>query len=228
GGDVRGTRPDRRRAAPERATQRQVEGMVRDDGIGLATRMPHITGPGIVPWVLHHVRPYRVELDIPHACQEVRLGLHQARPVAPFPQRPSALVCRINVVDIPTPNGLHDLGNTVRALWRHEQVDVIGHQDIRLHRSSVPRCGLMETRQIEAIIVLMKEDGLPIMPALDDVLRDPWQGIAGQSGHPTPPDGWHRLRWHGSYQESLAGWARKFQSDPNGIKIVPMHCSRDS
>src|SRR5262245_3018938 len=39
-----------------RAAQCQVEGMVRDDGIELATRMPPITGPGIVSWVLHHAR----------------------------------------------------------------------------------------------------------------------------------------------------------------------------
>ena len=127
-----------------RAAQCQVEGMICDDGVGLATRMPPIAGPGIVPWVLHHARPYGVDLDIPCARHEVRLGLHQARPVAPFPQGPSALVRSVDMVDIPTPKGLHDLGNAVRVLWRHEQVDVIGHQHVRMHRRRVPRCGFVE------------------------------------------------------------------------------------
>ena len=78
------------------------------------------------------------------------------------------------MVDVPTTNDLHDLGNAVRLPWSHEQVDVIGHQDKRMHRLRVPRRGLVERRQVEAIIVLMQEDGLPIMPVLDDMLRDPW------------------------------------------------------
>jgi len=106
-------------------------------------------------------------------------------------QRPGALVRRVHMVDVPTTNGLHDLGHAVRLPWRHEQVDVMGHQDVRMHRRRVPRRGLVERRQGEAILVLVQEDGLPIMPALDDMLRDPWQSRAGRSGHPTPPNGGH-------------------------------------
>jgi hypothetical protein len=98
------------------------------------------------------------------------------------------------MVDVPTTNSLHDFGNAVCVLWSHEQVDMIGHQDVRMHRRRVPRRGFVERRQVETIIVLMKEDGLTIMPALDDMLRDPWQGIAEWPGHHTPPDGWHSLR----------------------------------
>lgn len=119
-----------------------------------------------MPWVLYHARPHRVEFDIPRARHEVRLGLHRARPVASFPQGPGAAVCRVDIVDVPTTNRLHDLGNAVRVLWRHEQVNVIGHQDIRMYRRRVPRGGV-EACQVETIIVLMEEDRLPIMPALD-------------------------------------------------------------
>ena len=95
------------------------------------------------------------------------------------------------MVHVPPSNGLHDLGQAVRLPWGHEQMDVIGHQDIRMHRRRVPRRGLVETRQGEAILVRVQEDGLPIMPAVDDRWRDPWQRRAGRSGPPTPPDGEH-------------------------------------
>jgi hypothetical protein len=93
------------------------------------------------------------------------------------------------MADVPTTKGLHDLGNAVRVLGCHEQMDVIGHQDIRMHRYRMPRRGVVERDQVEAIVVLVEEDGLPIMPTLDDVLWYPWQGIAGGTGHQTPPDG---------------------------------------
>ena len=61
----------------------------------------------------------------------------------------------------------------------HQQVNVISHQDIGVHGGGVPHRSLLETRQVEAIIVLMKEDRLTIMPALDNVLRNARQGVAG-------------------------------------------------
>ena len=91
-------------------------------------------------------------------------------------------------------NRLHDFGNAVPVLGSHEQMDVSGHQDIRMHCRRVPRRGRVETRQGEARIVVVKEDRLPMMPALDDRLRDPWQRVAGKSGPPTPPDGGHDVR----------------------------------
>lgn len=62
---------------------------------------------------------------------------------------------------------------------RQEQVDVIGHQHLGVKRGGMYRRGLLEPHQGEAIIVRMKEDRSTIMPTLDDMLWDSWEGVAG-------------------------------------------------
>ena len=41
-------------------------------------------------------------------------------------QRGSSPARPVDMVDVPTTQGLHDLGHAVRVLWRHEQVGMIG------------------------------------------------------------------------------------------------------
>jgi hypothetical protein len=56
---------------------------------------------------------------------------------------------------------------------------VIGHQHLGVNRGGMYRRGLLEPHQGEAIIVRMKEDRSTIMPTLDDMLWDSWEGVAG-------------------------------------------------
>ena len=77
------------------------------------------------------------------------------------------------------PKRLHHFSDAVGLVRRHEHVHVIGHQYIGVHRGGVSRRGLLETFQVEAIIVLMEKDWLTIMHTLDDMLWDSWEGVAG-------------------------------------------------
>ena len=54
-----------------------------------------------------------------------------------------------------------------------EHVHVIGHQHLGgVRRGGMSHRGLLETFQVEALIVLLKKDWLTIIPTLDDMLRD--------------------------------------------------------
>jgi hypothetical protein len=99
-----------------------------------------------------------VEFDIPVARQEVSVGVHQTCPITPFSSCAGALVRGVDIGHVTPPKRLHHFSDAVRLVRRHEHVHVIGHQHIGVHRSGVSRRGLLETFQVEAIIVLMEKD----------------------------------------------------------------------
>lgn len=172
-----------------RAAEGEIEGMILDHGVVLATRMPPIARPRVLLRTLHHARPDRVEFNIPITRQEIALSIHQTGPVSPFPQRPCPLIRCIDILHVPPTERLHDFGDT-RGLTRlHEHMDMIGHQDIGVHRATMGRRRLVETRKVKTVIVGMEKDGLPIMTALDDMLWNIGEHIPGCSGHHTPPHG---------------------------------------
>ena len=55
-----------------------------------------------------------------------------------------------------------------------------------MYGGGVPCRRVLETRQGEAIVVRMKEDGLTIMPAVDAMLRNAQEGVAGWPEHGKP------------------------------------------
>lgn len=95
---------------------------------------------------------------------------------------------------ITPPQRLQHFGEAGGLVWRHEPVDMMGHQHRGGHGGGVLRRGLLETHQGEAIIVRMQEERLTLRPALDDMLRDAREDIAGWSGPRQPPDRGH---WRG-------------------------------
>ena len=54
---------------------------------------------------------------------------------------------------------------------------MVRHEHIGRDDAMIGRCGIVQTLQVQRIIVRMKEDRLAIMPALDDMLGHVHQRI---------------------------------------------------
>src|SRR5699024_6249095 len=98
--------------------------------IQLAHGMCSIAGPSIIGGLRHHLGPYGVQFYVAIARQQVTCTVDQAGPIASLPERTRALLSAVHVINVPTPQTLHGFGNPVRLVRCHEQVDMVGHEDV--------------------------------------------------------------------------------------------------
>lgn len=92
--------------------------------------MAPVAGPGVFLWMLHHVSPYGVQLDIAVYRQQVIFGIRQCGFVSPFPQGSRTTIGEIDVPKLLASLRLHHTADTLPVTWRHQQMDMIGHQYI--------------------------------------------------------------------------------------------------
>ena len=78
-------------------------------------------------------------------------------------------ILAIHVLDIALPQRFHQVARRPGALWRDEQMNVVGHQHIGMDATTVRANVFRETFQIEAVVFIGKETGLPVVPVLDEV-----------------------------------------------------------
>ncbi len=71
----------------------------------------------------------------------------------------------------------------VLVLRRHQQVDVIGHQDIGMDAADIASGRLGQPVVVSGIVLDGEEDGASIVAALDDVQRLVGAEIAAEPGH---------------------------------------------
>jgi len=144
--------------------------MVREERVGCATGMPVVTRPGIRGGMGHHRSTYGVEFNIARTEQEIGLSLNQTRAVASLPQGAGAVIGGVDIGHIAATNGLHQFGQSIGLRGRHQQMDMIGHQDISMDGTARAFSRVLHRGEVEAIVFVTKENRLAIMTPLDDVL----------------------------------------------------------
>jgi hypothetical protein len=105
-------------------------------------------------------------------------------------------------------HGLHQLADTPCPRRRHQQVDVIRHQDVRVHRTLVTLTGFSYTLEVEAIVLIAEERSTPVNTSLDHVLRLTGEKVPWLTRHPWLLAGRSlpRRRFHGpDYSPSFNG-----------------------
>jgi hypothetical protein len=128
--------------------------------------------PPIAGRVLDQARPHRIRLDVALRVDEVALALHQRSAVSPLPQRAGAAIHAIDVRHEVPPDGLDGAGDALRRPAGGQDVHVVGHQDVGVHRNIVLARGFAEAAQEVATVRVREEDVLAVVAAHDDVLRD--------------------------------------------------------
>ena len=88
--------------------QPDIQIVVTQERIGFAPGMPAIGRPAVLLRRLHHARRHGVQFYVAHAGKEILVRLHQARLMAPFPQRTAAPVLAVDVQNIMPSEVLHE------------------------------------------------------------------------------------------------------------------------
>jgi phosphopantetheinyl transferase len=141
------------------------------------------TGPPVIPWIVHHAGPHRIQFNITHARQQVTLAVDQTRFETPFEERSGALVGLIDVTDIPPADRLHQTGNPARSLAHCQQMNMIRHLHECVKLAVVLHQGFTQIFEIDRVIIFIKENRLAIIAALHNVLRNIRQVEARETRH---------------------------------------------
>lgn len=100
------------------------------------------------------------------------------------------------MLDVSHANCLHDLADGHVPRRRHQQVNVIGHEDIGVHFAAVPLASRPETVSEEAVVRVVCEERRAIVASLRDMLRYPSRAKAWRA-------------WQASSFRSFMEWSRQ-------------------
>ena len=139
--------------------------------------------PPVVAGVRHHPRAHRIEFDIAVAAQQVGLVIDQAGFVTAFPKGAGAAIAVVDVAHVAPAQRLHHARHQSAGDRRHQQMDVVGHQHIRVHRTAFAQGDLAQLAEVTVMIGVGEEARLPIVSALDDVLRNTGKVESGLAWH---------------------------------------------
>lgn len=146
--------------------------MRHQQGILPLARMGAIARPRIVSGTSHHPGSHRIELDVAAACQEVRSRVHQARLVAPFPQRARATVAAIEQPGIVACKGMHQPRQRPCLTRCQQQVHMVAHQHIGVQPATEPPQRLPQALQVALTVKIIHKTRQPVVAPLHHVLRN--------------------------------------------------------
>jgi hypothetical protein len=161
-----------------------VLGMLTDKRVAPQAKVVPGTAPSPGGWgVCLLGATQRVLLDVPHDVQDVRRRFNQRRSKAAFPQRATASMPSVEVAYIAAAQRLHSPSQTICLLRRGQEVDVPILQSIGMNSHRVQAGGLAQGVEIGLPINIVQKNSLPVIAALQDVVRLSCQDQAGKSSH---------------------------------------------
>jgi hypothetical protein len=89
----------------------------------------------------------------------------------------------IEIPDIASPDALHETTQIACVLRFHQEVNMVGHEHIRIQPRPAFLFGFAQTLEKDLIILRRQKDGLPIVPALDDVIGIRRQAESRRTSH---------------------------------------------
>lgn len=110
----------------------------------------------------NHSGPYRIELDIAHATEQIALATHHARLESSGPKMSGALEPGVDTLDIQAIEVLHQSTERARHAWRQQKMYVVGHQAPAMNTHlQMARIGAQQV-QIFQIALMIEEYGLSV------------------------------------------------------------------
>jgi len=169
------------------SAQRKVQFMRPNHRIGCSERIASITAPAVHLGTLYHLRPHRIEFDIPTAGKKIPLFLNQTGLESPLPQGAGSPVGMIDIGDIPATDMLQQSTDRILLLRGGQQVDVVGHENVGMYLSPIALTPLPEPFQISPIVAIVKKDRLAIVAALYHMHGNMREEKTGFSRHLSVP-----------------------------------------
>src|SRR4030067_279265 len=117
------------------------------------------------------------------------IAVDEAGFVAPLPEGTGAPVEMIDVTNILAPDILHEVRHPMFLHRRHQQVDMVGHQDIGVQPAVVALGCLGKITEITLTVPPTMKARFAVIAALHDMLGNADQVKTGLAGHEPPPWG---------------------------------------
>jgi hypothetical protein len=112
-----------------------------------------------------------VELDIARAGEQIALAVGKARAEAPRPERAAAAIAAVDVVRMGLRQMLHQQRAALRGRRRVQQMHVVRHQAIGVHRAVEALGEAPQMLQIEGVVRRFEEAGRAIVAFSPALLR---------------------------------------------------------
>lgn len=151
--------------------------------IDIAVGQCMVAGPTILVRIGDHRGAQGIEFDMAVAVHDVVATVDRTGLVATFPQCAAAVIPVIDVADIAPAKRLQRARDGVRLLRGQQQVHMVGHQHVGMHRTAFAQGGFAQQRAITEVVRLDEEAGLAAVAALQDMLRDVGKINAWRAGH---------------------------------------------
>ena len=135
-----------------------------------------------VPWCLDQPRAHRVELNVPHGRQQIRLIEHE-RGEPPLPEMPAPSLAEVDHTRVTAMHLADRASQSVGRVRNCDEMDMIGHQAVRPDLDLVGAAPLPHELQVDPVIFIAKERLLPAVSPLGDVVRQARCDHSCQSGH---------------------------------------------
>lgn len=138
----------------------------------LQSNLLPVARPRVVRRLSNHSCADRIQFNVPATRQQISVRLHDTGFEAAFPQGAGAAFKAIPIACHPPGKRLHQLAQACKRFTRCQQeMDVIGHEAIRvdLDVKGIPQ--FAEVQHIALVIFPINKDHLPVVASLDDVVR---------------------------------------------------------
>jgi len=131
-------------------------------------------------------RAHRILLDIAHAREQMPARVHGRGVVGFFPERFLLTVSRDEMLRVARRKCRHQARGTVGAHGRKQQVHVIAHQRIGVHRAVLALRAFAQRLEIGGAVWRAGKAGAALASALHDVQRGVGFFRAGKARHGKP------------------------------------------
>jgi hypothetical protein len=171
-----------------------VAGVSGQQGVGSQPAQSRSARPAVGACIVDHAGAYRVEVDVAHAAQQMRVTVDQAGFVAAFPERAGPAVARVELAHVLAPELLHQSCDRTDFRRCQQQVHTVAHEYVGVQGDAGREQGFAQQCQVARAVIVVENARQAVVAALDDVLRNTGEVKAGAVG-PLPnfavPAGWH-------------------------------------
>ena len=128
--------------------------------------------PQVVARVGDHRGTQWIQLDVAVAMQQGVAVIDEAGFVTAFPEPSCSVIAVVDVGNVAPAQRLHHSRYGTWSQRGHEDVDVVGHQDIGMHGATFASRQFAQVGAIAQIVAFAVKPRLSIVATLDDMVRD--------------------------------------------------------
>jgi hypothetical protein len=162
-----------------------IDQVLCDELIVLSIRVPRIARPLVLVGSINDSGANRIQLDVATAREEIVLGIDEHRPEAAFPKRAGASLSFIDGSHETASHVLQHAGGAFLDPRRDQEMNMVGHQDVRVDLAAMSVTG--DTQRVTIFLPILgpEEHGQPIVPSMDEVEGYVGDNQSWKAGHGT-------------------------------------------